>query len=281
MAVTSVAEQLGTFDGTREYNGPDGAALQYKVKTDSKMTSLEVIDDAQDHGLPSFGDVLYTGSLLVARRFSAFEEAYNQWVVSVEYRPRDPLETEDEDPPDERPATYSWSYVEYQETREQDAEGNAYVNSAGDPIDKPPTFILPGLVLTVKQYQAAFDPTFYMDFVGTTNKGIFFNAPEDTLKFKPASATREYVDGAFYYAVTFQFEYRPDQWQPVDVLDQGPRVLENGSVVAATDANGVVTGKSVLLDDAGAAVAVGGEPHFLQFRPFRQMNYDALGLRLV
>jgi len=299
MAVVSVTEQRAAFSGSLEYRGAEEAARAFVIVANSTITSMEAIRQAcllGSNPLPSYGDALESGSPLVVRNYDIQESDDGNWEVVVTYRPRDPLDFDDETEtikaPEERPAKLSWSYIERAVVREQDIEGNAYKNSAGDPLDQPPMFIIPVLVVSVTQYQEAFNPATLMDYVGATNSALFLGAAADTLRMKPASATREFVPGyfdeegewqpgTFYYNVTYQFEYNPEQWQPVDIADRGPRVLNaNGDPILVTDANGVATGKTVYLDGGRNAKAPGADVHYLQFRPFRQMDFNNLNLKV-
>lgn len=280
MAVVACFQQVGTFTGSSGDLGADSSSITYGVRVDSTMDVYDVITGAQAFGstpVPAWGAPLRTDTPLVARRFTASETDYHHWQVVVDYEPFDPLQ--ENETPENRPAELSWSYIEYEEAPDLTYEGFPYLNSAGDPFDQPPKVIRPGLVLNVKQYQTSFDPALFMDYVGCVNSAVFFGAAPNTLKFKPGGSTREYVDGAFYFSVSYQFEYRPDGWQPIKILDRGPRYLVAGALVISTDDNGVATGKPVLLDGQGGKLAVGADPVFLEFEPFAKKDLNALLIR--
>ncbi len=301
MAVTGVEELRGVYTGTSDYDGTDDAEREYVVDIDdaTEYDSITIIIEAQQFTaspLPSYGQALYEDSNTVVRGYFSREQDDKSWLITVTYRPRDPLDFEDTtetiQAPEERPAKLSWSYIETQNKTGKDIDGNAYVNSAKDPIDDPPAFLLPIMVVSITQYQLTFDPLPLMDFVGAVNSAKFLGAEQDTLKFKPASVNREFVPGYFddvgnwhqgtyYYSVTYQFEYNPAKWQPVEILDRGQRVISGGvATMHADEVTGVLTGRTVRLNGFGRALSPTQADVFLEFYPYRQMDFSTLDLRV-
>ena len=286
MTVIRVAEQDGKYSGSSAFAGPSAASRTWAVDTnpaEAPLSSLGVILGAISFAgstVPPFGGPLETGSDVVSKVYNAREDSdCNHWLLTVDYAPFEFADGEDpETPADERRATLSWSFENYEKSTGADTKDKAYVNSAGDPLDNAPVLKGSYPVLNVTQYDDDFDGVAQGAFNNTINDAAFQGAAAKTLLFRLGGADKEYVEGEWKWTVTYQLVYNVDLWNPVEVLDRGTRVLEGTKRVGATDDNGVLTGKTVLLDGNGVQ-ADPGTHHMLDFDPYKESDFSTIGMR--
>lgn len=77
-----------------------------------------------------------------------------------------------------------------------------------------------------------------------------------------------------YYRVTWEFEYRPDQWI-LPLLSTGYQELVGGSLRPIVDDAGEPVSEPRALDQYGAAEPHGNPPHVLTFYPHKEIDFTA------
>lgn len=158
------------------------------------------------------------------------------------------------------PIQIEWSTVEYQVPAAKDKDGNAVVNSAGDPFD-PPAFLDESRWQITVRTSVSSVPSYVLNYrnrvnnAATTLDGQTFATR--TLLVKRISIGPEYVrNSGTARDITIVFEHNENTWD-VSQLDRGYRQLDPGDVtkrVIITNDDKTLPTAPVLLDGAGAVL---------------------------
>jgi hypothetical protein len=279
MAVVSVTEtkertaSIGD-ENKREYT------RTFSVITDSPNTGPAIVRTAA--GIPVRGDYYTTGT-----EFDLLAYALNiesscisadglQWIVNVDYGF---IDNDGETNPLSEPSTESWSFQQFTRATDQDVNGNAIVNSAGDPFAQAVQVDDSRPVLSVTRNQATFNAPLAYLYKDKTNRDPFRGAPAGTVKVMDISGQQQH-DQTFgtYWQVKVEVQFNIEGWDKV-LLDQGFRELDgtSGELKPITN-NGVVVSDPHLLDGVGAALPAGGTPQFGTYRVYGRMPFRILGI---
>ena len=162
-------------------------------------------------------------------------------------------------------------------------------NSAGDPFDPPLDQDKSNLVIFIMRNEtsADFSPDIIADFKDTMNvkavaiAGIALLANQGL--FRDINAERMFdKDGKQYWAVTYQMEV--DRTTHIKaILDQGFNALVVGGPLPANtteilDGKGKPVNEPKKLDGAGARLAAGADPVYLDFQTYDTTDWDILAL---
>lgn len=201
------------------------------------------------------------------------------WIVTVTYGPYDP-EVQPQSPL-ERPLKVNWGNAVYQKNADFDIDGDPILNSAEesflDPIDVDDS----QPVLTIVRAEETFDVDRAYQYRRAINSDIFLGADPGKIKLAPITAelARD-QDIGWYWMVTYEFFYNPDGWVK-KVLDQGKTELYDDSGTTKRRpiyVDGVAVAEPVLLDGAGAKLAPGDDPVFLEFDIYDSLPFSVFGL---
>ncbi len=162
-------------------------------------------------------------------------------------------------------------------------------NSAGDPFDPPLDQDQSNLVIFIQRNETSedFSPDIITDFKDTMNvkaiavAGISIGALQGL--FRDISADRMFdAEGTQYWSVTYQVEV--DRKTHVRaVLDRGFNILGAGpgfGVSAILDNDLKPVNEPRKLDGAGAELAAGADPVYLDFQTYDTTNWEILALPL-
>ena len=239
-------------------------------------------------GLPKLGDIYQTttemdaGAVCVERRPKQIGP--KQWEVEILY---DSAQEKKDEQDKEKDKPENW-YIEvgvshngYQkpvdEQKGTSQEGSGVLNSAGDPFDPPPTYDASYPVLTYELACSIFPIELCLTYMNSVNADIFFGGQPRTwriLDFSTPGVQEKQFNGRtiVYYPVTIKMEYRAET-HDLNVLDIGPNYLSGGVKQAFLSKEGQPY--LGLLDGAGAKSTTA---HFLNFRPYKEQPFGALGL---
>jgi hypothetical protein len=198
------------------------------------------------------------------------------WIVTVDYGPYDP--TTFPENPLQHPLKISFGSGRFERVVDQDINGNAVSNSAGDYFDPPPTIDDSRPTIRVVRNEQTYNPQYAISWKDTVNTDTFFGFGPGQVKLAQPLGELEYspVIG-FYVVVTYEFEINPAGWKK-EILDQGLRKLGGGGQVACVDENGQPVTSPVLLDGAGGQLATGGDPAFMEFEVYQKAAFSGLAL---
>ena len=282
MGIVSVHEINPGRSGEKDRENNRRYVRVFGVEVDDVKTTAVQVRDAAD--LPSFGDFLddLNGGLVdngvaVVEKTAQppTEDNPYWWTVTVVYdRQGSPLTQHWE---------VNWGFARFQKAITKDVNGNAIVNSAGDPFDPPIEVDDDRPQLTITRYESSYSPTTaktYKDAVNSdvvTIDGVTF--PAYTLKITSIAAQRVAVNGTWYWRVTYTIEYRPETWR-LQILDRGYRKkVVGGTQVQMFDASsGVPHSAPKLLDGSGGDLAAGAAPVFITADVFNPVAFAGLNL---
>lgn len=225
------------------------------------------------------------GSFCISIRTTVVAEDGLQWNVVAEYGAFDPTQWPEN--PLLKPPDIEWTFKPFEKTVDEDIDGNAVVNTAGDAFDPPLTCEDPRPVLMISRNEATFDPSLAYTYKNAVNTDVFFGAEPSKCKVSQISGRRQWdqylssidQNGGFYWTVTYEFEFTPDTWQK-KVLNQGLRKLNEstGQQEQITIGGAPIT-SPVLLDESGQPLEPGAEPYILEFRVYPEFAFaDAFNL---
>ncbi len=312
MAIYSVLEQRGRSgtigaDWKREYT------RRFLVITTDKMDDVTVVRTAVDPSgypfIPTLGSIYTNASLspsTLRRDFGSYVVSIectetdpqvvqtngydappntgSYWEVTVKYGPYDPQAFDSQNPLDstEKPKV-SWGLSRFTKPFDQDTDGNAVLNSAGDYFDPPIELDDSRLVLRITRNEESYDPDLTNQYKDATNSDEFWDFPPDQVKLMDRSAELQSsgdcpINDGEYWAVSYDFEIRPEGWTK-QILDQGCKVLDDsGKLVNATDNDGQPVNSPILLDGNGKKLPEGADPVFLKKKGYKQLPFAVFGL---
>lgn len=226
------------------------------------------------------------GGILVTEVEAEEQQDSFRWIFTVRYASGASIQNrQNYDPTLEAPVA-TFSQEDWEEALQEDAGGNAIVNSAGGYFDPPPTARRVRIVMTLVQNQASYDPDEAAQFTNTLNKLPFLGAAVGSvfLRSIQTSGPKTAKNDRVYWPVTYTFCFadKPEQWQ-FRPLDAGKFYLKkvNGVFVQQrfTDFAGRLM-QDGLLDGSGGKLEEGDDPHFLAFDLYELEDWSALPINL-
>lgn len=197
------------------------------------------------------------------------------WKATAEYGP---LEPPNEDPLLESP-DYDWDGVTFEEVVDQDVDGLAVVNSAGDYFDPPITRDANRSVLTVTRNESSFNPGLADLYRDVVNSDTFAGAAPGTVKCSSIKGKWVPFPDLFaggYWQVTYVFHFKREGWNRV-ILDQGFRKLD-GTTRKPILIDGEPASSPVLLNGLGDELTPGNPPEFLEFEVYESAAFSVFNL---
>lgn len=259
MGVVSIVEQHargGTLGSFPDISG----RRSWRVKCDSDNDDIFTI--AASGLLPANGDAHPNNADATLRSLSgeAEKDKKNYFVVTANYsaqaRTVEEEEREAQPNPLGRSAKLKWRTVKYTRAITKDKNGEAILNSAGDPFD-PPVEIQAShwMVDVTRNISAA--PSWIIDYEDAINATSFYLGglliPARVAKLSEIEIGEQATEsGVRHYPFRMSIELRRETWR-LKILDQGLHYYDDdaGEFKRAVDANMEPTAGPVLLDGMG------------------------------
>ena len=272
---------------------PDGRSST----TDSKLitkrtrrfvfrTSVVVYDESVillQNGVPRIGSAHPTdlGSRCVSVRADQ-TDAPLVWDIPAEYTTSFPNPERNQENPIQEPPLISYSHREVAVTMFADRNGKPFVNTAGQLLLNPPTVSETVQVLTIEIQQASFDRERAYQLNNTLNRRRWFDIP--ALHGRASVSAREgFKNGISFWKVVYHIDILRRPWGPVKIANQGIMVwdAEANDWKLPNDANGIIHGQEVMLNEAGTGVvpkadAAIGKIHWLTFKVQYHSDFNRL-----
>lgn len=199
---------------------------------------------------------------LTLRRISAAHHGSTPlaWVVTGTYSSA-PIDRREQDKQDfgplDRPATRRWSTVQYREAVEEDVDGNAVVNTAGDLYDPPPERDTANWTVTITKNVASVPP-FIINYQNTLNDDDIsiggLTVAEGLAKINAIEiGDKMNESGVDFYQFSYTLEIKKAGWD-LRLLQQGLRQkneIDGTGRIPCVDNNGRPVSSPVLLDIDG------------------------------
>ena len=247
-----------------------------QMDADSMLEAAWVSTAGQDGPLPNLWEQHPTDTDAYAVEFGIEETEHpKRWLVTVTYQlaPK----------PWEEPGVWRISGAQTERAIEEDVNGAALVNKAGDPFDPPITVPDGYTVLTCAQNFQTIDTADIEDnFKFHTNVAEFRGHAAGAVLLADWSAEPDFKNGLHYWRTTYTFHARTRGWnsKPLNAGFRQKLTLPvvGSQLVSIRDPSGQIVSSPALLDNTGAKLAVGGTPIFLDFQVFNSADFNQLGL---
>jgi hypothetical protein len=183
-------------------------------------------------------------------------------------------------------AQISWGSEQFQRPLIVDKNGDAVVNSAGDPFDPPAMIDDSRRVVTVQKNLTAV-PTWILDYQDAVNNDAF---SVDGVSIAIGQAKMQLVtvgpvqerNGTLFRQVNFQIQFQRDGWA-VDILDAGFREkdpADSTKRIAITLDDGTDPSTPVLLNGSGSKLddPTPATAQFISFDAYKERAFSSLPL---
>jgi hypothetical protein len=199
------------------------------------------------------------------------------WEVTFEYGPYDP--TIHPENPLDQPAEIAWTFAPFESIADEDVNGDAIVNSAGDYFDPPVMKDDSQPVLTITRNEPTFDPLLAAECRDKTNDAPFLGSAPGTVKVMDISGDRQWnAQCQWYWKVRYEFKFDKKTWTRT-LLDQGVMELDPGGTHQQVIQNsGVPSASPSLLDGSGHVLAHGSPPVYLDFDIYEPIDFGQFNI---
>lgn len=198
------------------------------------------------------------------------------WEVRVEYSTDAQDEQQADEDPLARPALISTGWSQFTRALEKDLDDKAVVTAADEPFDPPVEVDDDQFLLTIQRNEAFLDEAKILTYRNAVNSDPWRIAQPKQAKIR-ITAQRRFENGIEFYEYVYTISFNEEGWQP-SVLHRGMYVKDGTTRKLATDKDGQNVTAPVLLDAAGAQLAIGGTPVFLDFKGYRERPFAPLNL---
>lgn len=236
-------------------------------------------------GLPQINQVYSGTSHVRVRRVTPQKLSPIFWMVIVEYGGETGPDGE-YDAPTNTPPSIKWSEVTTDEAIDEDFDGNPIVTANNEPIEGITTPIS-DLVLTVRRNYVSINLPATHAYLRSVNSDTFAGFAAGTGRLKTFSAdfvvAQEAIGGGYWDVnaqVIFRYPYNTtaDKAWYARVRHEGYYESVGGVIKRAVDDNKDPVTKPVLLKSDGTRETVAANAHWLEWKRFAPLPYNALGL---
>lgn len=247
---------LGEDPGSRTITHAAGEITARRVlQWESNSQSDTEVTVLTDGNCPNVGSThpRVSGLYLVSRTASN-SNPWKGWTVELSYSSKVEMA---EDPLND-PVRISWGTEQFQRPLVFDKDGDAVVNSAGDPFDPPPMIDDSRRTVTIRKNVATV-PTYISSYQDTVNSDQFaidgFTVAIGKAKIQTISVSEVQTrNGTDYREVTITMHIQKNGWN-VEPLDAGFREISGSGRIQILNLDGEEPTSPVPLDGAGAALA--------------------------
>lgn len=248
--------------------------------------------------IPAYGAV-HPGSSIQFVREKSVSETVSPLIfrVTVIYRNAAGFtsrkEPDDNVNPLSRDTEISYSFADEDVQIDEDIDGNAITNSAGETPDPPITKTVSDLLIEVVNNESSFSATTAMNYKNKVNSSSFMGFAAGLVKCEDYSGTKMY-DSVYgeYWQVRKVFRVRYASVGGVNkgwkkrLLDQGFRETDGTDdagkpkykAITAADDDGklIPVSEPVLLNGSGAKLADAGTPVWLEYDVYDEASFSGL-----
>jgi hypothetical protein len=181
------------------------------------------------------------------------------------------------------PPRFDWDDVETEEEVDEDFDGNPIVTVNNEPISgiKRP---IPDQTVTIRRNMPFFSPWIQAVYRQSVNSDLFLGWPAGTARLTKLSASSIYDPNFGYWEVTavvqFRYPYRttPARAWYKRVRHEGYYAKYGSKILRAVDEAKQPVTKPILLKANGEPLPSGDPAHWLEFKIFNSLPFNALGL---
>lgn len=234
-----------------------------------------------DHYVDGYGKE-DTFSFLVGGKFRPLStDKLVGWLLTLSYQPVNPNLIGN--PLDRYPVA---SYQILKSTRpcDQDVNGNAILNSAGEPFSPPIEVNVTSLMLSITRNESSFSALYAAGFTDMVNSDNFptssGNIAANYMKVDSIIGNPAWtVTTGIYYQVNYQFEILnanavPQGWTR-RILDAGKNKLVSGALYKIYDPQGLPVTDPIPLDGSGLPLTYGSTYVYNNYQIFPSGSYSS------
>lgn len=292
MAIISVNLVRGSR--TSDFSKEGGTAVrEYQVISDGNDNELTI---PLAIGLPTYGTPHPTNGSFTCKTLSVREvdpESKKLWVATATFD-QQPLDNKNENNPTRNPllerGTFRIASSGREEQMEEDADGNAILTTANEPIRGVTKEVNDFTMIVTKNLATLPFAALAAAAKQATNSAIFFDAAIGTARLSR-------IDGDLlwhptcgdYFATTWEFAVRDGGWDK-EVLNEGFFELNDENpaeqviiALPAFDSDGnrvsdVPVAEPHLLTVAGKRLPQDGTPNYITVKRYNQTDFGSLGV---
>lgn len=300
MSVVSAIELRGSGGNNRK--GYATFVRRWLVETDDPLDGPYVASDFPGH--PTYGEGygagndLYGSAVLTEFRMEPVEGQLTKWIATCTYssEPQETgtgnlgsndgsIATAPTNPSQQSggtsAASRTWSVKfgakEYTERMDRDANGDAVVTKAKQPIPCEVTRYRP--TIHISGWSVATAETMFMkveELVGSVNYDSFLGYAPQTLLCTSYQPTSSFDNGAYCWQVEVELELNRDGWNQLKLLNAGTIAnLGGGETGPIADASGQPIQAPHPLDTDGYKLE-SGEPNYVTFAPYTPAYFASI-----
>lgn len=245
-------EEIGSGRKATNTKGMRSYTRQFRLETTSRSDGPYAV--GSDFNLPLIGSVHPEDPFAWCTSLSVDNtEDWKGWTVTAEYS----SERELSETPTSDPALISWSSEQFQRPAIIDKDGNAIVNSAGDPFDPQNMIDDSRRVVTVTKNLSSV-PSWILTYQDAVNSGSFtvdgITVGDGLAKMQSVTVSEaQSRNGTAFRTVTFSMHLEKNGWL-LEPLDAGFRQLAFDGITRINiknDGDAELPTSPVLLDGAG------------------------------
>ncbi len=298
MAITSITEIMGAGCRASHWDLNSGRAYQrkFRVLTDSQSWGPNMVLQAFGY---SYGDV-YQQYTLEQDKYAWLhgmdieEEGEDGigWIVTLNYGWYDANQAgggPSQNPLD-MPIEVSWSLRDHETVLDTDQNGNAVLNTAGDPFDPPAVIDDPRLVMTVVRNEQLFNIAWVLKYRNAVNSDPFAGFDPLTCKVLNISGRSQWhQDAGWYYQTTYEFEFLAAYIDYDTNTGFRPRILSQGfrAISSVTGLpyhitlKGLPINSPMLLDKNGYLLATNATPYWITYQAYPELPFAIFGFDIT
>lgn len=177
--------------------------------------------------------------------------------------------------PLDRPPLINGDFNRVDESVQQDADGNAYLNSAGTPFLPPIISRRANQLITVTINRASVDNATLVLLQDAINNADWYGFPKWSVKVNGTQFSNQYEQGFEFWPHVYHLEANWKLWHPQKILDQGyyERDPVSNKLTQILDQYGEPLSEPHLLNGAGLKLPSGESAVFLEFREFLELDF--------
>ena len=277
MAVVSCTERITERTGSENAKGEAQYVRVFEVLTDDNadgpLTARAYVKANKVAAKATYSTSSESDTGVYASDYSetCVAEDGLTWHVQVSYSPIP-------DNPTTQDPEVSWSFAQYQRPIDVTPDGDAIVNSAGDPPSDQQVADDSRPLLTIVNNQSSYSAGWSWLYKDSVNADTFMGLDKNTVKIQDISAKRLKDDyWGYYWQVTFSMSVNPDSFSLV-LLDQGFREKDANGVLQQIKVKNVPVTEPHLLDGKGKALGKNKPEVFRSFDIYPKLPFSTFGL---
>lgn len=166
-------------------------------------------------------------------------------------------------------------------------DGKPFLNSANVPLDPPQSITIPHVIATFIRNEASYSLSAQLQYAGRVNSAQFGAIPQYHCRCNRMDGVEMWEtdpDGNTlrYWEVTYEFEYSPYPWHPLERLNIGymQRDTPTSELTPCVDDDGNQVTEPCLLDALGKQIKQpsAGVETYEEFQVYRFADFNSLGL---